>query len=174
MSYRVSINGVQLFGNNESYDVWDEFIRSQDIAIGEEGDYDGEIHDFHGAMLACERIAKDLIAERREEAKSILPRLRKLVEQNPDDEPLRKEYEKWSRSYFDFSSHETWLDQNVQTLFDICHEIATTGYVFLPFALYLACRDLLDDPEPGQDEDGTFRIRKYRFKPGVTAHVHAG
>ena len=39
MSYRTTVNGMQIFGNNETYPEWDEFIRSQGIAIGEDGDY---------------------------------------------------------------------------------------------------------------------------------------
>lgn len=174
MSYRVTVNGVQLFGNNEEYAIWDDFIRSQGIAIGEDGNYDGEIKDFHGAMLACEAIAMDLARERKEDAAKILPGMTRALEANPDDEPLRRRIADESRSLFDFSGHERYIEEKIQSLFDTCYEIATTGYVFLPFALYLACRDLLDDPQPAMDPDGTFRIRTYRFKPGMTARVHAG
>ena len=48
MSYRIRVNGVQIFGNNESYPEWEEFIRSQGIEIGEEGNYEGGDNRFYG------------------------------------------------------------------------------------------------------------------------------
>ena len=33
MSYRTYVEGVQIFGNNEGYNEWIEFIRSQGIKI---------------------------------------------------------------------------------------------------------------------------------------------
>jgi hypothetical protein len=41
MSYRTKVNGVQVFGNNESYPEWIEFIRSQKIDVDDEKCYKG-------------------------------------------------------------------------------------------------------------------------------------
>ena len=41
MSYCTYINGTQIFGNNEYYPEWIEFIRKQGIEVDEEGGYDG-------------------------------------------------------------------------------------------------------------------------------------
>ena len=46
MSYRTTIEDFQIFGNNETYPEWLEFIKSQGITIDEEGNYSGEIHDY--------------------------------------------------------------------------------------------------------------------------------
>lgn len=37
MSYRIYVNDTQLFGNNESYPEWDDYVKSQGIEIGPEG-----------------------------------------------------------------------------------------------------------------------------------------
>ena len=45
MAYRTRVNGVQIFGNNEYYEEWAEFLKSKGIEIDEDGCYDGEIDD---------------------------------------------------------------------------------------------------------------------------------
>lgn len=174
MSYRTRVNDVQLFGNNESYPEWDAYIRSQGIEIGEEGQYDGELKDFHAGVLALEAAVKRLMAERREEAARLVPGLDRILNADPENGRARERKEDLQRSYFDFSGYQRWLDDGTQTLFDICREIASTGYAFLPFTFWMACRDMLEQAEPGQDPDGACRIRKYKFKEGCTARVHAG
>ena len=37
MSYRTSVNGVQIFGNNEYYKEWTDFLKSKGIEIDEDG-----------------------------------------------------------------------------------------------------------------------------------------
>jgi hypothetical protein len=37
MSYRTEVEGFQIFGNNEYYKEWIEFISSEGIEVDEEG-----------------------------------------------------------------------------------------------------------------------------------------
>ena len=41
MSYRTNVNGKQIFGNNEWYDEWGEYLISKGIKISDEGLYKG-------------------------------------------------------------------------------------------------------------------------------------
>ena len=40
MSYRTNVNGTQIFGNNEWYGEWGEYLISKGIKISDEGLYD--------------------------------------------------------------------------------------------------------------------------------------
>jgi hypothetical protein len=64
MSYRTTIESVQLFGNNESYPQWIEFIKSQGISVDADGCYEGDITDFMGAVKAVEEIVMELHQQR--------------------------------------------------------------------------------------------------------------
>lgn len=175
MSYRVSVNGIQLFGNNASYPEWDEYIRSQGIAPNEDSDYEGELQDFHAGVLALEAIVERLMAERRADAAERLPRVEKVLAENPGSEAAKQARSELVQSYFDFSEHERWIDGHIQTVFDTCWEIASKGYAFMPFAFWMACRDMLEPVDPEFSKpDGPLRVRKFRFEPGMSAHVSAG
>ena len=60
MSYRTTINGSQLFGNNEFCGEWIDFIKSQGIKIDDDGNYKGEIADFMAALTVIEKITMRL------------------------------------------------------------------------------------------------------------------
>ena len=56
MSYRVRVGDTQIFGNNECYEEWDDFIKSQGVDIDEEGCYDGYIKDVNRGLNVIEDI----------------------------------------------------------------------------------------------------------------------
>lgn len=57
MSYRTSVNGIQIFGNNDYFDPWIDFIKSQGIEVDSEYNYHGYItHDIDEALKIIERI----------------------------------------------------------------------------------------------------------------------
>lgn len=64
MSYRTYVNNYQIFGNEEYYDEWIEFIQSQGIEVDEEGCYEGEITDFMSGLVVCENIVNKLEKEK--------------------------------------------------------------------------------------------------------------
>ena len=64
MSYRTYINGTQVFGNNDFYQEWTDFLQSKGIEIDEDGLYDGYIDDLQGMFNVIDRITQKLIDER--------------------------------------------------------------------------------------------------------------
>lgn len=151
MSYRISVNGHQIFGNNESYEEWSEFIISQGIEIHEEGNYEGEITDFMGALEVIERITMKLYQSRKAQ-----PELVNLF----DFETIPKNVEAADPN-----------DKFRSSLFDEEMEYISHSYALLPYQFYLACKDKLET-------DKMYRIpghaRCYKVKEGETLHVHAG
>lgn len=176
MSYRTRINDVQIFGNNETYPEWDEFIKSQGIAIDEEGCYDGEIHDFHAMIATIESIVTRLMSERRADWEKEKHAVEKLLAENPENPWAVRRKSDLTRSYLDFSAFEKDLEGDYRNpLLDVLFQIATETYAFFPYAAYLACRDQVELKDAAYEPDGrTMRIRNYAFRPGMSAHVHAG
>ena len=69
MSYRTKINGKQLFGNNEWYEEWGEYLISKGIDISDECTYEGELDNFMEALAVIEKITMNIEAKRRERKK---------------------------------------------------------------------------------------------------------
>ena len=67
MSYRMCINGVQIFGNNEGYKEWDDYIKRIGIKIDDNGCYKGYIPDVMEMFEVIDTITRRLIAERHKE-----------------------------------------------------------------------------------------------------------
>lgn len=161
MSYRTRINGVQIFGNNEYYPEWIEFIQSQGIKINEEGSYEGEITDFMSALITVEKITLRLNAARKK-------RNDYLREKGLDKFPLRE--------LFDFSNipdeitNQDKEDKYNCSLSDRLFEIIRNGYAFMPYALYLACKNKLEPDKPFT-VDGHFHC--FKVKEGQTIKVSA-
>lgn len=157
MSYRTYINGIQVFGNNEYYDEWFEFIRKQGIHIGEEYRYEGTLTDFMGAIEACESVVMRLEAER--------------IALRAKAGPLENRYS----SLFDLGYikekilHPDPARAYNARLFDELYDLSDSGYLFLPMAVYRACKDdlALDPSHPS-------RFRAYKLKPGRLIRVSAG
>jgi hypothetical protein len=64
MSYRTYVEGVQIFGNNECYKKWINFIVKEGIKVDEDECYDGYISDIQGAVEVIEEIILDIAKER--------------------------------------------------------------------------------------------------------------
>lgn len=149
MSYRTTINGNQLFGNNEFYDEWTDFIKSQGIKIDDDGNYKGEITDFMSALSVIENITMRLHQER-------------ICNQN-------------TKSLFDFSYVPDTVekdkeDEYGQSLLDAEIELVSNAYAFLPYQFYTFCKDQLDKEHlfttPGH-------VYSFKLKPGETIKVEA-
>ena len=157
MSYRTYAEGAQIFGNNEYYPVWLEFVASQGIDVDPEGCYAGNISDFTAALEACERIVFSL-EDQQTKAREKLP------------ESMAKRFP----SLFDLSSiaektRNPPADQWSPRLFDELCDLVESGLLFIPIAFFLACRNKLE-PDPDCDT----RSRAYRLKPGETIRIEAG
>lgn len=162
MSYRTKINGKQIFGNNESYPEWIEFIVSQGIEVDNEGCYEGNITDFMAMMQVIEKITLKIGLDKQ----NILEKLEKTKR------PLT------SNGIFDFSYIQKEIEMNEEididfrnSLFDKLYETIKEGYAFMPYALYLSCKDKLEEDKMFST-DGHFRC--YKLKEGETIKVSAG
>lgn len=149
MSYRTTINGSQLFGNNEFYGEWIDFIKSQGIKIDDDGNYKGEIADFMAALTVIEKITMRLHQER-------------ICNQN-------------TKNLFDFSYIPATVekdkeDEYGQSLLDAEIELVSNAYAFLPYQFYTFCKDQLDKEHlfttPGH-------VYSFKLKPGETIKVEA-
>lgn len=164
MSYRTYVNGVQVFGNNEHYPEWLDFIREQGIEIGEENQYEGHITDFMGAMETVENIVLRI-------EKEILENRMSLCGHGTKAALLA---EKRYPSLFDLTGIKRKLEDTAgdpgyrPRLFDELYDRIDNGYLFMPIMLYDACKDLLDLDLAHPD-----RFRAYKLKPGEKIHVKA-
>lgn len=157
MSYRTYINEKQVFGNHECYKEWIDFLKKQGIDVNEENEYDGYITDFMGALQVIEDIVLNMEKQR--------------MQKNSE---IKSEKCKYS-SLFDWSHIPTKLeneDKNDKfhtSLFDELFDIVETGYAFLPFAFFLACKDKLEKAKP-YSVNGYFHC--YKLKDGEKIHVY--
>lgn len=177
MSYRTYINDVQIFGNNETYPEWLEFIKSQDIEINEEGHYKGEIKDFMAAMVVVESIVMRLEKERRERRNEIEENLAKRTNLTEEEKEQIRKHTYGIKSLFDWSNIYDKLENDCNkndkfgtSLFMELKEIVDNGYAFMPLALYEACKDKLEQTNCFST-DGHFYC--YKIKEGEKIIVSA-
>ena len=165
MSYRTYINNKQVFGNNEYYPEWIAFIKSQGIEVSEEGHYEGTVTDFMGMLKTIEAITMHLYRERDNYYIQSLK---------------RNNYPEALHGLFDFSEiPETIIAQEEDnqtpdkydtSLFDKLQETIKSGYAFLPYQLYEACRDKL---EPDNLFSTPGHMNCYKIKSGEVIVVSA-
>ena len=162
VSYRTYINGTQIFGNNEYYPEWIEFIKSQGIEVDEDdGFYNGEITDFMGALETIEKIVMRLEREF-QERKKLASRL------SDKNKPIS--------SLFDFSNIAKELEEQDEqcsfndSLFDKLLYYTRNGYAFMPYSFYMACIDKLET----SDDKTKGHFHCYKLKDGEKINVSAG
>lgn len=149
MAYRTYINDKQLFGNNEYYERWINYIKSQGIEVDdEEGRYDGELTDFMGALQVIEEITWDLYKEREEERKQN-KRLPGLFNLSPDMARIEKTHD---------------------NLFDWLMNVTNNCYCMLPYTFFKCCEPHLVRETPFIIKD---RGYCYKLMEGRTIHIHA-
>lgn len=167
MSYRTYVEGSQIFGNNEYYPEWIEFIKSQGIKVDDEQCYEGEIHDFMGALVAIEKIVMRLHKEKEE-----------LRQKQGGAIGKRKIY-----GLFDFTHIVDTIDSSNQvdengervfeygdSLFDELCDIVNNSYAFMPYAFFIACEEKLEAVESYSTQDHFY---SYKLKDGETICVKA-
>lgn len=144
MSYRTYINDQQIFGNNECYSKWIEYIKSKGIEVDEDGCYDGYLDNFLEVSDIIEQIVFDIEDSFRERQKSIfdLSFMYDNVKNNLDTNSLLEE----------------------QILF------FDAAYLTIPYNFYLACKkDLVFG-----DREIPKHFISWELKNGCRIHVHAG
>lgn len=173
MSYRTYVNGVQLFGNNEYYPEWIDFVKTQGAQVSEDGVYSCAITDFDGAMKAVQSITKRLVEEYRIQQETSLREIDKILAEDPEDKELLEMRREWEPSVFDLGYIRKKFDPSCVNLFDALYDVLTSHILFLPWQLYDACRDKLVRIPPEKIKS-TYRIRRYKIKPSETILCSAG
>lgn len=157
MSYRVRVNGVQVFGNNESYQEWDDFLESKGVKIDEEGCYDAYIDDLQGMFNVIDTITRRLINERHEQV-------------------VKGEKSLMGKPYAELTdlSDSMWLNDETPLL-EYNMQMINHAYCFLPYQVFKAVEDIIEKSEkPYSNENIDWRFYSYKLKHGAKIHVYAG
>lgn len=153
MGYRTYINDTQVFGNNEYYTEWIEYIESKGIDVGEDGNYEGELDDFMEALDVIENIVIRIEKERREnKAKG-----QKFLSTSIFD--LGNIYD----DVLNMPDSESILDKELHYL--------QNGYMFMPYAFYKSCEDIIEFK--GYSFRGK-HSKVYKLKDGCKIQISAG
>ena len=157
MAYRTRINGVQIFGNNEYYEEWANFLKSKGIEIDEDGCYDGEIDDVMGMFETIDKITKLLIKEQHENVEKGV----KDFMGNP------------SKELADLSN-SMWLSDDTPVL-RFNQYMIEHAYCFLPYQVYKAVEDIIETVPCRYEKDGVdWTFCNYKLKEGKKIKVYAG
>ena len=170
MSYRTYVNNKQIFGNNECYPEWLEFIKSQGISIDEECGYEGEITDVMGAVIAIEQIIEKIENHRRELIAEYDVKENNIKEESKDYMPtsifdLRSNFDNYLKEKETFPN-----DTTNNSLTDRMIEIRNNGYIFTSCAFLDACKD---DIEQAHCFSTPQHFYCYKIKEGHTIKVKA-
>lgn len=184
MSYRTYVNGKQIFGNNECYPEWIDFIKKQGIEVSEDGNYDGNITDVMGAIETIEAIILRLAKDRVEKiinvdiAKTYIKN--NAMSNDDKDTGLIIHAQKYN-SLFDFSHVYDQILKDMESnykmsLTDIMLMIFDNSYVFMSCSFLQACiHDIEKAERPSIDgEEKWDRLTYWRMKDGRSIHVYAG
>ena len=152
MSIRTYVEGIQIFGNNCTYEKWNEFIKSQGIEVSEEGCYDGYITDFPKAIEVMQEITLDIYKYFKEDA-----------------------YDK--RNIFDLSyiledykdSLEKYGQECKFDLFKKLNNLTRDSYLFMTYQLYRICECKLKY-DFIETEDGS-KVLMYTLRDGEKIRV---
>lgn len=158
MSYRTRVNGTQIFGNNEYYEKWADFIKSQGIGIDEDGIYDGDIEDLQGMFNVIDTITRELINERHNQVVA--------GDLTWDGEPYRE--------LTDLSKSMWLTDRTPLLMYNM--QMVDHAYCFLPYQVFKAVEDIIEKSDvPYISDDGKeWYCCSYKLKEGKKIHVHAG
>lgn len=168
MSYRTCVEGKQIFGNHEYYSEWIEFIKSQGVTVDEDGNYDGYITDFMGALVVIETIVLRLNKEREELKEKLngsvgVQKIESLFDFTNIPNKLI-EQEEFHRT------HEGSDPKYDNSLFDLLIDAIDNTYAFMPYVFYQACKSKLDK-EHIYTTNGHFHC--YKLKKDQKIHVRA-
>ena len=158
MSYRTNINDTQIFGNNQWYQEWIDFLKSEGIEVDEDdGFYDGYIDNLKGMFDVIDKITKRLINDRH----------KKVVagERDWEGKPLKE--------LTDLSG-SMWLKDDKISILTFNIQMIENAYCFLPYQVFKAVEDVIEGCK--HDDSGAVALgyRYYRLKDGKRIHVHAG
>ena len=158
MSYRTRVNDTQIFGNNEYYTEWIDFLKSEGIEVNEcDSVYDGYIDNLKGMFDVIDVITKRLINDRHE----------KVVAGKLDwgGKPLRE--------LTDLSG-SIWLKDDDTSILTFNIQMVENAYCFLPYQVFKAVEDIIEVCEYDATGAVPLGYRYYRLKDNKRIHVDAG
>lgn len=122
MSYRTWVENTQIFGNNECYQEWLDFIKNSGIDLeDDDGFYEGEITDVMGALTVIENIVENLADDMKE------------------------------RNYNMFDFKDTLTKEDYLSYTDKLMYMFYTGLAFMPFVFLEGVRDKIDSDDSYKD-----------------------
>ena len=160
MSYRTTVNGVQIFGNNDYPEVWIDFVKSQGIEVDENQCYEGDITDFMGALVTLEEYVIQL-NKRREE---LSEKFNGLIGKNKIENLLD------FSNRFEKIANQDPEDKYGYCLFDELMLIIDETYAFIPYVFFKACED---DLVREHIYTTAKHFHCYKLKDGAKIHVKA-
>lgn len=157
MSYRTHINDTQIFGNNEVYQEWIDFLLSKGIEITEDGVYDGYIDDLQGMFNVIDTITRERINYRHNQVVA--------GELTWKGEPYKELTD---------LSESIWLDDKTPLLM-YNMQMIEYAFCFLPYQVFKAVENIIDKSDiPYVSEDGKeWNCCSYKLKAGKKIHVWA-
>ena len=126
MAYRIQVNGVQIFGNDEIPKAFLDFLREQGVEIDEDCCFKHTFEigklDVMKAVDAIEQAVKDIDEKFKEKL---------------SNSSLRTVSGMTAKSLWDFSDQEEYLKSAEEgdlgvNITDFAFEVYTTGYIFIP------------------------------------------
>ncbi len=155
MSYRTYVNDTQIFGNNEYYQEWADFLSSKGIEIDEDGLYDGYIDDLQGMFNVIDRLTQKFIDERHQRVLNGEEWLGKPLHELTD------------------LSDSIWLDNKTPLLMYNMRMIED-AYCFLPYQVFKSVENIIEKTEkPYVDDYKHWFCCSYKLKDGEKIHVRA-
>lgn len=151
MSYRTYINNTQIFGNNEYYKEWIDFIKSEGVEVDLDGNYDGYITNFMGALCTIEKI---------------IIRLEEDYRKNHSGDSLFN----FTNHYDNYKKLNQYDDDYNTSITDTIYELANNAYVFMSYALVKCCEDIIEKDKSWSTPN---HHKCYKLKPGMRIHVEA-
>ena len=157
MSYRTSIDGVQIFGNNDYFPEWADFIKANGIEIDEDGCYFGYLYDVKGLFEVIDSITRKLIAEQHENVE-------KGLKNYVTGEPYREMTD---------LSDSMWFNEKTPLLMFNMRMVNDT-YLFLPYQVYLILKDKIEHTDSYESNGIEWFLCAYKLKEGEKIEVRAG
>lgn len=157
MSYRTRINGVQIFGNNDCYQEWIDFLKSEGIEIDEDGCYDGYITNLQGMFNVIDTITRGLINDRHNQVV--------MGELTWEGKPYKELTD---------LSESIWLNDETPLLMYNMQMIGN-AYCFLPYQVFKAVENIIEKSDvPYVSDDGKeWYLCSYKLKADEKIHVYA-
>lgn len=159
MSYRTVIEGVQIFGNNECYADWIDFVKSNGITVDKDDCYEGDITNVEGLFKVIDKITKKIIADQHER----VVRKEKTLTYKGDIQPCRE--------MTDFSN-SMWLSDNTPLLM-FNKMIIKQSYAFFPYVVFQAVKSKIVPCEPYKDDTVEWYCCSFKIKDGEKIHIRA-